>query len=100
MSLTELQALTTFSDFMNPLKAQAAALLKADLTMDLTHTFIARVTTADLSGIGITSAEAVADLIKFRTLLEEFNSFMNGNTVTPSNSPKEVLDKIRNMAIM
>lgn len=63
--------------------------------------FIDMVGASDLDAMGVpagTSAGTVrADMLNFRTLLNEMISLYDGNTIAPANIPSEVIDRVRHM---
>lgn len=94
MALTELQ-LPTKSELYNALRA--AANKWNDLihrTEDLAE-FIRFMTTTDLDALGVPTGQLRTDLTNFRNMLNEIVSYFNNNPVTPSNAPKDVIDKVR-----
>lgn len=52
---------------------------------------------ADLDAIGVAPGQVRTDLVDFRIMINEMISLWEGNTVTPTNAPNEVVDKIRAM---
>jgi hypothetical protein len=96
MALTELQ-LPTKSNFYA--KLQNAATQMDNL---ITHwrnlaEFIGMIEVADLDAMGVASGQVRTDLNHFRTVLNEIITFYDGEPVTPTNPPNEVIDKIRMM---
>jgi len=96
MALTEIQQPTKM-DFYHKLRSAATAINNfSNQWRDLSE-FIGFVDTADLDSIGVPTGQIRTDLVNFRTLLDELNSFMDGDNVTPTNVPTAVIDKLRNM---
>ena len=59
--------------------------------------FIGFVDAADLDAMGVPAGQIRADLVDFKAVLEEMLDFYAGNSVTPTNAPDVVIDKIRSM---
>ena len=59
--------------------------------------FIANIGVSDLDDIGIPIGQVRTDLVKFRTAIQEILSLYDGNPVTPTNPPDDVINVMRSM---
>ena len=97
MALTELQRPTKESLY-NAFKASANRWNSIDHQAQDLAEFIEWVDAEELDAIGVPSGQIRTDMVKFRTFLMEFESFMAGNAVTPTNVPRDVIDKVRTIS--
>jgi hypothetical protein len=96
MALTELQ-LPLKNQFYSNLQSAANKMNSLMHTWADLSEFIGLVQTADLDAMGIPSGQVRTDLTNFRQALQDMLSLWEGNPVTPTNSPSDVIDKIRSM---
>jgi len=96
MALTEIQ-LQTKDVFYGKIQNAATEMdLLIGRWRDLSE-FISRVEVADLDAMNIATGQVRTDLVKFRTLLDEFINLYDGNSVTPSDVPSDVIEVMRRM---
>jgi len=96
MALTELQLPVKVNFYA---KIQAAA-TEMDRLMDRWKNlsiFLARMQAVDLDAMSVATGEVRTDLVEFRTAIDEMLSLYAGNDVAPTNTPKDVIIKIRSM---
>lgn len=96
MALTELQ-LPTKATFYGRL--QSAANEMDDLMAkwkDMSE-FITQVETADLDAMGVATGQVRTDLNDFRQVIDDMVDLYEGGSVTPTNAPNAIIDKIRRM---
>ena len=100
MALTELQR-PNKADFYRAIQNPASEMDKLISRWRNLVEFIDLVDGTELDTIGVpagTGAGTVRDdLLNFRTLLSELLSFYDGNSVTPTNVPSAVIDRIRHI---
>lgn len=96
MALTELQ-LPTKENFYRNISHAATEMDNLMTRWRNLSEFIAMMDVADLDAMGVATGQLRIDLVDFRTLLDEMVSLYDGNSVTPTNTPSEVIDKIRMM---
>lgn len=96
MALTELQLPTKVSFYG---RIQSAATQMDNLITQWRNLaeFVAMVDTGDLDSMTVPSGQVRTDLNEFKTVIDEIVSLYDGNSVTPINTPSEVIDKIRSM---
>jgi len=99
MALTEVQ-LPTKERFYNDLQSIAGELVSRMLRWQEASEFVQTMGTADLDAMGVPAGQIRTDLQEFRVALNELVSLFNGNAVTPTYNPSEVMDKIRRMLII
>ena len=59
--------------------------------------FIEAIEASDLSEMGITDADSIADMTDYRTALNELVAFCTGGAITRTVVLSEIIDKIRRM---
>lgn len=96
MALTELQ-LPTKVDFYNRLRHAATEMDNVMTKWANLSEFIAMMDSSDLDAMGVATGQLRTDLVSFRILLDEMVSLYDGNSVTPTNPPNQVIDKIRSI---
>jgi len=96
MALTELQ-LPTKEDFYRNIQHAATEMNNIMRRWQDMAEFLATVDAADMTSIGVPTGQVRTDLVEFRTAVEEIISLYQGNSVTPTNVPDAVMDKIRRM---
>ena len=99
MALTELQ-LPTKTDLYNNLQAIAGEIVGRMLRWQEASEFLAKLELADLDALGIAAGQVRTDLVNFRTALDQIVSVYNGEAVTPTLSPAEVMDAVRRMLVI
>ena len=99
MALTELQ-LPSKDSFYSNLRQIANEMRRMSERWEAVSDFIANVETADLDAMGVPTGQVRTDLVNLRKVLVEFNQFFAGESVTPTNNPKEVVDAIRHMNVI
>ena len=98
MPLTEIQ-LPDKTYFYRDIQSVASELTTRMLRWQELSDFIQKMDVADMDAMGIPTGQVRTDLQEFRIALDEIVSMFNGNSVTPTNSPAEVMDKLRRMLI-
>lgn len=96
MALTELQ-LPTKQNFYSQLQYAASEMDQVLTKWANIAEFVERIDTADLDAMGVPAGQLRTDLNEFKTVINEFMSFYQGSSVTPTNAPDGVIDKIRRM---
>lgn len=98
MALTELQ-IPTKLQFYSSIQGAATHMDKLISQWKSIAEFIdpARMGVADLDAMGVASGQVRTDLANFRIVLNEMISLYEGNSVTPTNIPADVIDNIRRM---
>ena len=96
MALTEIQKQTKEIFYGKIQNAGTEMDLLIGRWRDLSE-FIGRVDVTDLDDMGVATGQIRTDLIKFRTVLDEFINLYDGNSVTPSDIPSDVIELIRRM---
>lgn len=98
MALTEIQLPASKETFYAKLNYAANQMNKCmDNWSDLAD-FIANVTTADLTAMSIpTGGQLQTDLGEFRVMINEMIDYYNGDTISRTNTPNDVVNKIRSM---
>lgn len=96
MALTELQ-LPTKADFYSNLQNSANQLNRLIKTIADLSEFIGFVLPEDLNSMGVPTGDIRIHLADYRTALEEFISYTNGNPITPTVTLTEIIDNIRSM---
>ena len=98
MALTELQ-LPTREVFYAKLQAAATEMNRLMDKWENLSEFLVRVQAADLDSMvpPVASGQVRTDLINFRTAIDEMLSLWNGNDVSPTNTPKDIIVQIRSM---
>jgi hypothetical protein len=94
MALTELQ-LPIKDRFYRALQAAATEMDNLMTRWANLAEFVALVETVDLDAMGVPSGQIRADMVEFRTVLEEMVSLYSGNAIDPATAPNAVIDKIR-----
>jgi len=96
MALTELQR-PTKADFYRYLQHPASEMNCLIATWRDLGEFIANVDTTDLDAMGVATGQIRIDLVDLKVMIGEMIGFYGGSSVTPTKSPKSVIDKIRRM---
>ncbi len=96
MVLTELQ-LPTKTHFYNRLQAAANEIDSVMNTWKNLAEFIDRVTATDMDTMGVPAGALRTDLSEFRQVIDEVIALYEGGSVTPTNAPNAVIDKIRSI---
>ncbi len=96
MALTELQ-LPTKDNFYQTLRNSATQMDQLIAKWRALAEFIGMIDTADLDNMGVAAGAVRSDLVAFRTAMNEIIALYEGASVTPTNAPNGVIDKIRNM---
>jgi len=96
MALTELQ-MPTKANFYHKIQHAATEMNNLMLRWNDLSEFIGFIDSGDLDAMGVPTGQVRTDLNQFKTVLEEVISFFEGNSVTPTNAPNSVIDKIRSM---
>lgn len=99
MPLTELQQPTKV-DLYRDLQSVAGEIRSRMERWRLAADYIGTMDAADLDAIGVPVGDIRTDLQEFRTCLNEIVSLLEGNAVTPTNNPSDVMDKIRRMLVL
>lgn len=99
MPLTEIQ-LPEKERFYRDLQSIAGEIVSRMLRWQEASEFIQTMDSADLDAIGVPSGQIRTDLQDFRTALDDVVSLFNGNPVTPSQSPAQVMDRVRKMLVL
>lgn len=97
MALEEIQ-LPTKENFYSKLNSAANQMNKCmDIWSDLAD-FIENITTADLTAMGVpTGGQLQTDLTNFRVMINEMHDYYTGGTISRTNTPEDVVNKIRSM---
>lgn len=98
MALTELQ-LPNKSEFYSNLQNTATQMADLMQLWESLASFIGFIDTADMDAMNIATGQVRTDLVNLRTWINELIDFYNGNPVTVSNPPREVINKIRRMIV-
>ena len=93
MALTELQ-MPIKQVLYGHINSKARSITNHMAEWKLFAEFLADMGPSDLTGINV-PADVQTDLAKFRTALNEIISLFEGNAVTPTNNPKDVMDLCR-----
>ncbi len=93
MALTELQ-LPTKDVLYGHVNSKARALRNNMAELKLFAEFLADMDAGDLTGIGVPAAVQLI-LSDFRIALNEIISLFEGNSVTPTNNPQDIMDLCR-----
>lgn len=96
MALTELQ-LPVKASFYGRLQSAATQMDNLITQWRNLAEFVDMVDTSDLDAMGVAAGQVRTDLVEFKTVLNEIISLYDGNSVTPTNTPSAVIDKIRSM---
>lgn len=96
MALTELQRPDGIL-FKNNMQRIADEMYRHFSSWECANDFLSDVETSDLTTMGITDTESINILSDLRQAVGDMVSLFNGNAVTPTKNPKEVIDKIRRM---
>ncbi len=96
MSLTELQ-MPEKINFYRKIQAVASELNALIKKLKDLSEFVGRTDVTDLDTMGVPAGAVRTDLLNFRTMLNEIVSMMEGNPVTPTNPPEDVIEKLRGM---
>lgn len=96
MALTELQRPTKTVLYANLANAATQMNYLFQNWKDLAE-FITRIDSSDLDAMGVPTGQVRADMINFRTILEEMVAFYYGDTITRTNTPDDVVENLRNM---
>ena len=96
MALTELQ-MPTKDNFYRNIQYAATEMDNLMTRWRNLSEFIGFIGIEDLDSMGIPNGQVRSDLVNFKTVIEEVLSLWDGNQVTPTNIPSEVIDKIRIM---
>lgn len=99
MPLTEIQ-LPEKERFYRDLQSIAGEIVSRMLRWQEASEFIQTMDSTDLDAIGVPSGQIRTDLQDFRTALDDVVSLFNGNPVTPSQSPAQVMDRVRKMLVL
>ena len=99
MALTEIQ-LPPKTEFYANVSSVASEIKRSMLRWRALSEFIADVDTGDLDAMGVPAGNIRLDLQDFRTTIDEILSFFEGNAVTPSKNPEQVMDKVRRMLVI
>jgi len=99
MALTEVQ-LPTKDQLYRDLQSVAGEIRSRMERWRLAADFIGQMDTDDLDAIGVPAGQVRTDLQQFRTTLNEIVALLEGEAVTPTNNPSDVLDKIRKMLVL
>ena len=97
MALTEIQLMTK-EEFYSRIRNLATNLENLLVQTRQVSEFIGWMGTADMDAMGLAIGAARTDLANFRTcLLEILDFYDNGGPITATNTPAEIIDKIRKM---
>lgn len=94
MALTSFQ-LPSYQEFRAQIQNAATKINDLVNTWRDISEFVGRMDTSDLDAMGVPTGQIRTDLNNFRTLLDELVSFMEGNAVTPSNIPEDIIEVLR-----
>ena len=98
MALTELQR-PDKQMFINNMARIADEMSRHFLSWESANEYLADVEMSDLTTMGITDTESINLLTDLRQAVTDMVSVFNGNAVTPTKTPKEVMDKLRRMIL-
>lgn len=96
MALTELQ-LPAKAGFYNDIQSVASEISRFMNRWKLVSEFLDDMATADMDTMGIPAGAIRTDLANFRVALAEIVSLYEGNSVTPTNAPDNIVDSVRRM---
>lgn len=96
MALTELQ-LPDKVRFYRILQGAATQMDNLMHTWENLAEFIGMIDTVDLDAMGVAGGQVRADLVAFRTVLNESVAFFQGTSTTQTEVPADIVDKIRSM---
>ena len=96
MALTELQ-LPSKETFYRAVRGAATEMDNLMNKWRNLSEYIGFVGTVDLDAMGVAPGQVRTDLTNFRTAINELLDAWDGNAVTPTNVPADVVDKIRNI---
>ena len=99
MALTELQ-MPTKADFYRDMQSVAGEIKSRMARWQHMSEFIQRMGAADMDAMGIPVGQVRTDLGNFRVMLDELIDLYEGQAVTPTNVPDEVVDAIRRMLVI
>jgi hypothetical protein len=99
LALTELQ-LPTKAELYQNLRSIANEMRRAMERWEAASDFINTLQAADLDAMAVPAGAVRTDMVQLRTVLQEITTYFSGSSVTPTNIPKEVVDKIRQMLVI
>jgi hypothetical protein len=99
MPLTELQ-LPDKDRFYRDVQSVAGEIKSRMVRWRMMSDFIADLGADDLDAMGVAAGQVRTDLANFRTALDELISLYEGEAVTPTNTPDEVVDAVRRMLVI
>lgn len=102
MALSELQKTrTSKTEMYDQVAYLANNLAQSVAKWQAASDYINKVSSQDLTDLGITDANVVSRLTELRGVFNDLISYYNGNAVSaPSTSPQTVIDDLRDMIII